>query len=148
MAILWSVINCAVKWFNADHEKVFCVKCSIINHDWWKLRSRLSIVIDDRTLWCHSIDRNCAPNSCSKTTTFIWKWYTILISVTETKPPRVPRLWYSWIIYESQSKLCSSQAIPGVGGHLHTPGHHGDTQGWGAPVLSDDQEWAPAPTYP
>ena len=27
------------------------------------------------------------------------------------------------------------------------PGHHGDTQGWGAPDLSDDQEWAPAPTY-
>ena len=32
--------------------------------------------------------------------------------------------------------------------HLHTPGHHGDTQGWGAPDLSDDQVWAPAPTYP
>ena len=32
-----------------------------------------------------------------------------------------------------------SQAIPGVGAHLHTPGHHGDTQGWGAPGLGDDQ---------
>ena len=29
-----------------------------------------------------------------------------------------------------------------------TPGHHGETQGWGAPDLSDDQVWAPAPTYP
>ena len=43
--------------------------------------------------------------------------------------------------------LYPSQAIPGVGAHLHTPGHHGDTQGWGAPDLSDDQGWAPAPTY-
>ena len=43
-----------------------------------------------------------------------------------------------------------SQAIPGVGAHLHTPGHHGDTQGWGAPDLSDDQGWALALmiTYP
>ena len=44
--------------------------------------------------------------------------------------------------------LYPSQATPGVGAHPHTPGHHGDTQGWGAPDLSDDQEWAPAPTYP
>ena len=34
-----------------------------------------------------------------------------------------------------------------MGAHLHTPGHHGDTQGWGASDLSDDQGWAPAPTY-
>ena len=50
-----------------------------------------------------------------------------------------------------QLSMCSlypSQAIPRVGAHLHTPGHHGDTQGWGAPDLSDDQGWAPAPTYP
>jgi len=38
----------------------------------------------DRTLWHYSIDRNCAPNSCSNTTTFIWKWYTRHIFVTET----------------------------------------------------------------
>jgi hypothetical protein len=50
--------------------------------------------------------------------------------------------------FRSQRSLCPSQAIPGVGTHLHTPGHHGDTQGWGAPDLSDDQGWAPAPTYP
>ena len=45
--------------------------------------------------------------------------------------------------------LYPSQAIPGVGAHLHTPGHHGDTQGWGAPDLSDNvnQGWAPALTY-
>ena len=35
----------------------------------------------------------------------------------------------------------------GWGGHLHTLGHYGDTQGLGAPDLSDDQGWAPAPTY-
>ena len=35
-----------------------------------------------------------------------------------------------------------------MGGHLHTPGHHGDAQESGAPDLSDDQGWAPAPTYP
>ena len=44
--------------------------------------------------------------------------------------------------------LCPSQAIPGVGAHPHTPRHHRDTQGRGAPDLSDDQGWAPAPTYP
>ena len=44
----------------------------------------ISIVTDDRTLWHYSIDRNCAPNSCSNTTTSIWRWYTRHIFVTET----------------------------------------------------------------
>ena len=50
-----------------------------------------------------------------------------------------------------QLSMCSlypSQAIPRVGGHLHTPGHHGDTQGWGALDLSDDQGWAPGGPLP
>ena len=41
-----------------------------------------------------------------------------------------------------------SQAIPGVKGHLHTPGHHSDTQGLGAPDLSDGQGVAPALIFP
>ena len=41
-----------------------------------------------------------------------------------------------------------SQAIPGVGAHPHTPGHHRDTQGWGAPDPSDDQGWALPPLTP
>ena len=53
-----------------------------------------------------------------------------------------------YTILYSLISLSPSQAIPGVGAHLHTRGHHGGTKGWGAPDLSDDQGWAPAPTYP
>ena len=38
--------------------------------------------------------------------------------------------------------IMSLSRNPKGGGNLHTPGHHGDTQGWGAPELSDDQRWA------
>ena len=52
------------------------------------------------------------------------------------------------IHFEDMIDICPSQAIPGVGAHLHTSGHHGDTKGWGAPDLSDDQGCPPCPHLP